>query len=216
MTLHIAPIVEGETEELCFEPLLQHIWNKLPTPTMEALRVAKPTRCNRSAIAKPSHRELEEKMQYALDKLLPRLREPGVDRGLVLVLIDADEDCPARLAPQLLSRAKKVRSDVDVDCVVAKRKLENWFTASAESLSGAEGLPLNLRAPYDPESRGGDAWLTQQMKKIDRRRKYVKPTHAVTFVRLLDVALCRGRSPSFDKLCRVLEARRVGEGESGE
>jgi hypothetical protein len=72
--------------------------------------------------------------------------------GGVLVLIDADDDCPAHLGPALLARAREARSDVPVSVVLANREFEAWFLAAAPSLAGNCGLghvdpPGHARVP---------------------------------------------------------------------
>jgi len=130
-----------------------------------------------------------------------------VDRGFILLLLDADEDCPKAVAEQLLTRARAVRSDTDFACVLAKRELENWFKAAAASLAGVVGLPADIQIPAEPEVGSGDAWLTKQIKKLDPRRKYTKPADAIELVRRMDLHQCRTNSRSFRKLCKELAAR---------
>jgi hypothetical protein len=146
-------------------------------------------------------------VERAVRVLRSRLRHSEADRGFVLLLIDADEDCPAKLGPQLQARARAGRSDADIACVIAKRELENWFKATAASLAGVSGLPEDLTVPVNPEVGSGDRWLTDQMQRKDRRRKYTKPADAVELAERMDCQQCRDNSPSFDKLCRELEAR---------
>lgn len=116
-------------------------------------------------------------------------------RGGVLVVIDADDDCPATLGPELLQRAQGARPDKRIGVVVAKCELEAWFLAA---------LPDQDR-PVDPEAvLGAKEWLAA-------RTGPYKPTanqaeRAATF----DLELARRHAPSFDKLCREL-TRLVGE-----
>jgi len=42
----------------------------------------------------------------------------------VIILIDADDDCPAELAPKLLSRAKETRPDRDIRVILANKEYE--------------------------------------------------------------------------------------------
>ena len=146
-------------------------------------------------------------VERAFRVLRARIRQPVVDRGFILLLVDADEDCPATFGPQLLERAKAVRNDADIACVLAKRELENWFKAAATSLAGVNGLPEDLTIPANPEDGSGDTWLTRQMQRKDRRSKYTKPADAVELAKRMNLLQCRENAPSFDKLCRDLEAR---------
>jgi hypothetical protein len=83
--------------------------------------------------------------------------------GGVLVLLDADDDCPAHLGPSLLARARSSRPDKLVSVVLPKREFEAWFIAAAPSLAGRCGLPDDLETPDDPESiRDAKGWLTRR------------------------------------------------------
>lgn len=210
MTLHVAPIVEGETEERCIKIILSRVWRELlGAGDREALSVLEPNPVNRSSIIENDRPEMRKKVEQSFRRLRSRLRQPGVDRGFILLLLDAEEACPAILAPSLLERAKTVRRDADIACVLAKRELENWFKAAAGSLAGVSGLPNDLSVPANAEEGSGDTWLTRQMQRQNRRRKYTKPGDAVELARRMDLRQCRDNSPSFDKLCRELEARRA-------
>jgi hypothetical protein len=208
MTLFVAPIVEGETEEHCIKAILSRIWRDLLyAADVEPLAVLEPVPAHRSAVVRDDHPELSEMVERAFRALRPRLRHSTADRGFILLLIDADEDCPASLGPRLLARARAARTDADIACVLAKRELENWFKAAAASLAGVCRLPDDLTLPKNPEDGSGDAWLTRQMQRKDRRAKYSKPADAVEMVRRMDLQQCRDNAPSFDKLCRELAAR---------
>ena len=208
MTLFIAPIVEGKTEENCIKILLSRAWRELLAAAERVeLCVLEPNPAKRASLAKKDHPELSQKVEQSFRLLRSRIRRPDADQGFILLLLDADEDCPATLAPQLLERARAARRDADVACVLAKRELENWFKAAAASLAGVSGLPNDLSVPANAEEGSGDAWLTKQMQRQNRRRKYAKPADAVEFARCMDLQQCRDNSPSFDKLCKELQKR---------
>jgi len=208
MTLFVAPIVEGETEEHCVKAILSRIWrNLLHAADLEPLAVLEPIPAHRLSLVKEGHPELGQLVERAFRTLRLRLRHSNEDRGFVLLLIDADEACPKTLGPQLLARARAARGDADIACVLARRELENWFKAAARSLAGVCSLPDDLTVPENPEDGSGDTWLTRQMQRRDRKRKYTKPADAVELAQRMDYQECRDNAPSFDKLCRELEAR---------
>lgn len=60
--------------------------------------------------------------------------------GPVIVLLDADDDCPAVLGPQLKSSALAVSQEAAVSVVLARREFETWFLAAARSIAGLRGL----------------------------------------------------------------------------
>jgi len=70
-------------------------------------------------------------------------------------MLDADDDCPATMGPELLKRARAAVPHTPVGLVLAKCEFEAWFLASAESLAGRRGLPDVLSPPANPESIRG-------------------------------------------------------------
>lgn len=120
--------------------------------------------------------------------------------GRVLVLIDADDDCPRDLAQSLLDRAG-ARTDLDVSVVIANREFESWFLAGAASLRGKRGLAEDLTRPADPESiRGAKEWLSGHMVG---GHPYSPPVDQPALTAVVDLDECRG-VPSFDKCYREI------------
>jgi hypothetical protein len=129
MTAFIAPVVEGHTELSCIGPLLQRVWREL-LPRTERLQVLEPTRGHRADLVKPDGQVLTEKVSQAFLKLRSATRKVADARPLALILLDAEDDCPASLGPQLLGTAKKTLPEgSSIACVIAKRMLENWIIA---------------------------------------------------------------------------------------
>lgn len=193
--LRIVPIVEGHGENNAIRILLQRIWQELLGG--EYVDIAKPIRGSKGRLVQRS--ELGRAVDLAVLKL--REAEPD-DRGMVLVLVDADEDRPCQLGPALLEKAREHRSDVDISCVVANVEYETWFVAAASSLG--EYLELDEAVPEHPEDqRAGKAWVQRRYRGV----KYSETVDQPAMTSRMDLALCRERSPSFDKLCRELETR---------
>jgi hypothetical protein len=206
MTFYIVPIVEGQTEAACVERLLQRIWTEVLAAPFR-LQVLAPSRGKRDSLIHPERPDLAEKIEEAHAKLAVRLHRDPSGRGLLLLLLDAEGDCPKDLVPRLLAIARQVRRDADISCVLAKRMLENWVVAGASTLAGVNGLPDTLPARDQFEERSGAAWLEAQLRSRNQARKYKKTADAEAFVRVMALQECRDNSPSFDKLCRELEAR---------
>lgn len=124
--------------------------------------------------------------------------------SLVPILIDADEDLPCKLGPRLLREAQESHGHLDISCVIANVEYETWFVATAHSLGRFLDLSQGSDVPADPEqSRSAKAW-------IESRYRGVKSSEAVDqapMTHAMDLAECRKRSRSFDKLCRELSAR---------
>ncbi len=189
--LRIIPIVEGHGEVRAVPELIRRILADLP------VTVDRPIRVPRATLLRKNSRELERTVEFAARKVRPT--------GAVLLLLDADDDCPKHLAPRLVRRIRAVVSDVPVGIVLAKREYEAWFLAAAESIRGRRGLPGDLESPENPESiRDAKGWLATRMEST---RSYSETTDQPALTALFDLEQAAGRSPSFDKLVR--ELRRI-------
>lgn len=177
----LAAIVEGYAEVQSVPVLMRRL----------GIDVAKPFRVKRNLVVKPG--ELERAISFTL-----RDRE---NVSAVLVLLDADDDCPAELAPQLLERCARVAS-VPVSVVFAVRELEAWFLGGVESLRGQRGIQDDAAYDADPEApRGAKERLESLMSGT-----YVDVADQPALMAALDVEAARKRCPSLDKLLRDLSA----------
>ncbi|VTR92662.1 Uncharacterized protein OS=Candidatus Entotheonella sp. TSY1 GN=ETSY1_21010 PE=4 SV=1: DUF4276 [Gemmata massiliana] len=207
MTLYIAPVVEGHTEQGCVEGLLYRIWTELLCRP-ERLQVIEPFRTHRDSLTHPNGEVLSDTVQKAYLKLRAKTRKDPNAIALLLILLDAEKDCPAALAPRLVSTAKQaLPTDAPIACVLAKQMFENWIVAGASALGGVNELPDTLPHRPAPEDCNGAGWLDGQLRIKNKGRKYKKTVDAELFVRSMALQECRDCAPSFDKLCRELEAR---------
>lgn len=185
----IAPVVEGHGDCDAIPVLVRRVAESLFPPVYP--RVESPLRVPRNRLIKPG--ELERAVEYSA-------RRVGQE-GRVLIVIDADDDCPATLGPELLRRATQARGDVRTGVVIAKREYEAWFLTGAESLRGKRGLSDELTPPPNPESmRGPKEWLTRHKRDGSA---YVETLDQAALTACLDLDLTR-RSDSFDKCYREL------------
>lgn len=199
--LLVAPIVEGHGEVACLRPLLQRLWTEVVGG--EHLEVLRPIRQPRDRLVRDPE-ELRRAVELAALKLAAS-DEPAATPRSVLVLLDAEEDAVCELAPELLARCRASRPDFDVACILAKREYETWFVAAAESLDAFLDLPPDTPVPDHPETTGqGKGWIEARFRGARYSETLDQPAMTAAF----DLRLCRRRSPSFDKLCRELEARR--------
>ncbi len=193
--LLIVPIVEGHGENHAIRILLQRIWTELLHG--EYVEVVQPVRGKRLKLVQAS--ELERALNLAIVKV--RALE-SQDPWMILLLLDADDDLPCVLGPALLERAKSLRGDADIACVIATVEYETWFVAAAGSLPQFLSLTERDVLPEAPErNRQGKAWI---LKRCPRYRPAIDQPR---LTQAMDLDLCRQRSPSFAKLCRDLEAR---------
>ena len=181
----IASIVEGHGEVKALPILLRRIALSLsPHSPIEALR---PNRVKRQRIVNPG--ELERYVELAA-------RQTGPD-GAILILLDADDECPADLASDLLRRAKAARSDRRIRAVLAKMEYEAWFIAATRSIASEYGS--DVRPPPDPEAiSDAKGWLGQN---VLRGARYHPTRHQPSFTAAFDLNAARA-APSFDKLWR--------------
>lgn len=155
------------------------------------LLVLRPIRIRRGRAEKEG--EIERAVALAAMKL--------AGRGGILMLLDADEDCPAQLAPRLRRRARQARSDVPIHVVLAQTEFEAWFLAGLESLRGQRGIPSDAQFVGDPEAvRGAKERLSSFMG-----RSYREMRDQPAFTSSLDLHVARASSPSLDKLMRELD-----------
>lgn len=187
--MRLATIVEGHGDAEAAPELIRRIAASI-SREVEALR---PIRIPRQRLLKAG--ELERTVEFAA-----RQAGPG---GGVLILLDADNDCPAELATELLARARARRSDREIRAVLAKTEFEAWFLASAASLRGKRGLRSDLAPPDDPESiRDAKGWLSSAMRD---GRSYREVLDQPAFAAVMDLNEAR-RAPSFDKFWRDIES----------
>jgi hypothetical protein len=118
------------------------------------------------------------------------------ERHLVLLLRDADEECPVEVAGRIL-RAVDSISEIQILVVVAKCEYESWFIAATPSLSGKRGLPDDLSVPANHDSiRGAKEWLSS---KMGHRNKYGETVDQPAFSQLMDLEMACA-NPSFRRL----------------
>jgi Domain of unknown function (DUF4276) len=196
--LRVIPIVEGKGEFPSIRILLERLWYEMLGG--EYINVLQPIVQDRGKLVK--ERELRKAVQYASKKLKYSLGLP--DPLLILILIDADKHCPKEWGPKLLQWARSEAPDDEVTCVLANVEYETWFVAAAESLTGFLDLPSDVQISDNPEElRLKKGWVEQRF----RGTKYSPAVDQPRMTQAMDLALCRKRSPSFDKLCRELERR---------
>ncbi len=182
------PIVEGFAEVRSLPVLLRRLLQQLPAAHVD---VARPFRVKRYLVVKEG--ELERNLRQAL-----RTRTGA---AAVLLLLDADDDCPAELEPRLLARCRSVCRE-PVSVVLACRELEAWFLAGKESLRGVRGIRADAESPVRPDAvRGAKECLSRNMEP----RHYLGVDDQAALMAELDVDLARERSPSFDRLVRAVQ-----------
>lgn len=186
----IVAIVEGDGEMEAVPALIRRIHVEV-SPGVP-LEVGRPVRVPRDRLLKDG--ELERYLGLAANVA-------GAD-GCILVLLDANGDCPADLAPGILRRARTARPDRRIEVALAKCEYESWFIATIDSLRGARGISPDAGVPPDPESiRGAKEWLRERMGG-----RYSPTADQTALTTRFDFASARRRSRSFDKMWRAVSA----------
>ena len=187
----IVTIVEGYGEVEAVPILLRRLAERL-SPGFN-VDVPRPIRIGRYKILKAG--ELERVVGLAA-------RRAGTD-GCILILLDAEDDCPAELGPELLRRARGERTDYDIRVVLAKAEYEAWFLAAGDSIAGKRGIAETVAPPSEPESiRGAKEWLSARMPS---GQPYRPTLHQPALTAIFDLDSAR-MAPSFDKLWRDVDS----------
>jgi hypothetical protein len=187
----IISIVEGEGDVAAMPKLLYRIAAELG---VEGLRTPKPFRIPRGRLIAAGG--IEREVSAAAT------RSSGF--GGVLVLVDADDDCPAELGPALLDRARKSRPDKRIAVVLANREFEAWYLAAAPSLAGQHGFPDPFPRPDDPERPRDCKGLLTKARAAGH--PYKETVDQAALASSFDLAMARAHAPSFDKFCRDVAA----------
>lgn len=188
----IVPIVEGIKSETQSVPLLLR---RILHETYEKydLQIAKPIFSHRYTIVKSG--ELERVITFAQNK------HPELSG--IMVILDADDDCPAETGPALKQRAVVHAANLPVSVVLANKEFESWFLGALESLRGERGIPHSVNNVLDSEGiRDAKEKLSSFM--VDRYYKDVDDQPAL--VTKMNLEMARQNCPSFDKLVRDLES----------
>lgn len=138
-------------------------------------------------------------------KRFERFLRYAVDNGgtAVLVLLDADKECPRANAVGLARRATEMNLNVPVAIVYAKQEYETWFICSLAPDRGDRirewlELPADVTAPECPETiRDAKGWLRARMR---RHRSYRETVDQEPLTHRLELDLVQTRSRSFRRL----------------
>lgn len=191
----ILPIVEGYGEVASVPILIRRIVAHYAPDIY--VDVGRPIRDSRSGLVKPGGVE-------RIVELAARQTQPADG---ILILLDADDDCPREIAEALLARARTARPDRAIAVVIANREYEAWFLAAATSLQGKRGLADKMQPPPNPEAiRDAKDWLAHQAAQgLSYRATIHQP--ALTQISDLEQAYA---ARSFRKLVKdVLELARL-------
>jgi len=178
--LTIVPLVEGYGEVEAVPELVRRICHHTGRFDVD---VQKCYRSKRSSLGNP------DKLRREIETVF-MLRRPDA----ILVLFDADDDCPVNLSSSLRQACEE--APVSVELVIANREYEAWFLGAVSSLSSLAAFRNNLSAFSDPETpRNAKGRLESFMTEpYDPRR------HQAAFSAKIDIEMATASCRSFRKL----------------
>ncbi|MCX6645236.1 MAG: DUF4276 family protein [bacterium] len=190
MNRRIVPIVEGEGEVEAIPILLRRLFSTFRR--LDLLdQIYPPQRKKRHLIVKPNQLEKE---------IIRASRFQGCEA--IIVLIDSDTDCAAKLAQNLVERALKERNDKHIEVILAVSEYESWLIGGASSIAGKRGLPLDLLPDEDPEMiPNAKAWLDKKMGS----RKYLETDDQPALTNDFNICGAYRRCPSFRRFCKAIK-----------
>jgi hypothetical protein len=187
----IQPIVEGHGEVPAVPVLIRKLAELMGIPFVQ---VGAPFRSKRSQLAQKD----------GLQRVIGRAREePGCKA--ILVLFDADDDCPKEEAPKLLRWAEEAAAPSPCALIMAKREYEAWFLGNLEVLLEARGIEPAHPYENDPETKR-DA-RGELESRFGSDFYYVEKEDQPSLTALTDWALVHARCRSFRKMTK--EVRRL-------
>lgn len=195
--ISVASIVEGHGEVAALPVLLRRLaaWR---TPDVQT-QVLPPIRVRKD-------RFLNREDEFCRHLLLAAAKAGG--DGWILLVLDADDDCPASKGQEILQRANVVVPHRRVAVVLANREYEAWFLASATSLSGFRGFLCGAN-DHDMDAEGprdAKGWIGDRIAGAG----YHETTDQPAFSDRMDLELAYSRSRSFRKLCSEWTRNVVG------
>lgn len=199
MTPRVVCIVEGHGDVRAVPILIRRIAADAQIYNVD---VPAPIRCPKSKILPEANEISTDELSRAIR--LATLKLASATRGAILILLDADEMCPARVGPAILDMANQIRPDISVSAVLAKREYETWFVAAIDSLKGQRGIRDTAERHDSPEDLADPKRYLR--KQMEQGRHYSETLDQPALTSLFDFDQAR-ECDSFDKLLR--DVRRV-------
>ena len=193
MALTIVPVVEGPGDVAALPELLGRILReRFNRPDVIVAQ-------GKSGVVTTNGRQ---KLESKLENFLRHAQnKPECDA--ILVLLDADDDCPVELAQRLLQRCEQIGLNRPVQIVCAHRSYESWFLASLDTIKGQRGIgDTAVLSQAAEDVSNPKQWLTDQMP---RGQAYKETIHQASLSQSVDIGMAHRNSRSFRHLCHALE-----------
>lgn len=182
--MRIQPIVEGHGEIDALPVLLRRLQDEAQSYSVD---FGHPIRQRRSQLVQPQ--ALQRAVKLAL-------KQP--ECCAVLVVFDADDDCPKELARELEGSASEAAGDVPCALVIANREYEAWFLASVESLRRKRSVRADATFDGLPEETRDAKGALERL--MDQGASYLETTDQAALSAEFDLGTAYARSRSFRKL----------------
>lgn len=180
----IQPIVEGQGEVAAVPVLLRRLQEEAKA---WGLQIGRPHRKRRTQLVKKD--TLQSAVQVAVLQS---------DCAGILILFDADDDCPKELAPMLEEWAMEAAGGKPCVVVMANREYEAWFLAGIEALRGTAAiLPDAVSHPNPEAPRDAKGELDRHMP---HGASYSPTVDQATLTNRLDMERAYRHCRSFRKL----------------
>jgi hypothetical protein len=134
--MNIQPIVEGDGEVLALPVLLRRL---IAVGNAYSIGVSRPIRRSRTQLAR------EDGVREAV-----RLARLDPDCAAILIVFDADDDCPKDLCPRVQAWGQSEAMPLPCYVVMPNREFEAWFLGAIESLRGTRGIRHDATSHLDP------------------------------------------------------------------
>jgi uncharacterized protein DUF4276 len=183
----IVPIVEGQGEEGAVPLLLRRLRDEAQLWNLE---VGRPIRQRRTQLVKKATLQAAVRIAAVRD-----------DCAAILVLFDADDDCPKGFAPTLEAWAREAAGAKPSAVVIANREYEAWFLACMEGLRGHCRIAQGAVSHHAPES------VRAAKEELERHMpagvSYSPPVDQVKLTAHLDLERAYRSCRSFRKLVKA-------------
>lgn len=185
----IVPIVEGSGEVEALPVLLRQLGAWINPHVVTDIQRPIPVKRNRFL-------KYEDGEDFVRILQLAALKSG--DAGWILIMLDADDDCPFEIGRTVLEQARRIVAHRRISVVLPNREYEAWFIAAAESLEGHRGFSAAGGAITTPEAiRGAKEWMSVRMAS----GKYRETTDQAAFSAIMSLPQAWKNSRSFRKLC---------------
>lgn len=186
----IQPIVEGPGDVGAVPVLLRRICYELGC--CYTAQIAPAMKVSRSKMVQKD--ELVRYMQIAS-------AQPGCK--LVLLFMDADDDCAKELAEMIRPWMAEGAWSVPSEIIVVPREFECWLIAALESLRGIRGIREDASSHAAPEGlRDAKGFITDNMQGSSA---YHESADQPALTQMVDLSAVRERCGSFRRLVEKIE-----------